>query len=134
MAEIVEYPLAGNGVLKVQAAEVDLERGELTLASPDGQAQVKRAKETLDSALAQVTPALESFAGQLQALSPDEVTVEFGLTLTAEAGIVVAKGTAEVHFTVTLSWSKDSDRTEEHRSAPGNDREPSARRSEVSTD
>jgi hypothetical protein len=115
MAEIVEYPLAGNGVLKVQAAEVDLERGELALASPDGQAQVKQAQETLDSALAQVTPALESFAGKLRALSPDEVTVEFGLTLTAEAGIVVAKGTAEVHFTVTLSWSKDSDPKEEHR-------------------
>jgi Trypsin-co-occurring domain 1 len=37
-------------------------------------------------------------------LAPDEVTVEFGLVLGAESGVVVAKGHGEVHFTVTLAW------------------------------
>jgi Trypsin-co-occurring domain 1 len=32
------------------------------------------------------------------------VTVEFGLVLGVEYGIVVAKGKGEVHFTVTLTW------------------------------
>jgi hypothetical protein len=44
------------------------------------------------------------------------MTVEFGLTLTAETGVVVAKGSAEVHFTVTLAWSKDSDPAEQQAS------------------
>ena len=37
------------------------------------------------------------------------MTVEFGLTLTAETGVMVAKGSAEVHFTVTLAWSHEND-------------------------
>jgi len=38
---------------------------------------------------------------RLVAMSPDEVSVEFGLTLGAETGVVVAKGTSEMHFAVT---------------------------------
>jgi hypothetical protein len=32
--------------------------------------------------------------------------VEFGLTLGAETGVVVAKGTSEMHFAVTLDWKQ----------------------------
>jgi len=32
------------------------------------------------------------------------MSVEFGLSVTAETGVVVAKGGTEVHFTVTLTW------------------------------
>jgi tetrahydromethanopterin S-methyltransferase subunit B len=107
MAEIVEYPLEGGGVLLVQSASVDAGQGDLGLASPVEE-RIKKANETLESALDQVTPALKSVAGKLRNLSPDGITVEFGLTLTAEAGVVLAKGSTEVHFAVTLSWSKDS--------------------------
>jgi len=109
MAEIVEYPLEDGGVLLVQAAAVDSASEGLGLASSTEEKAVK-ATETLESALDHVTPALRSVAGKLRELSPDEVTVEFGLTLTAETGVVVAKGSAEIHFTVTLAWSKGSDR------------------------
>jgi hypothetical protein len=98
MAEMVEYPLDDRGVLLVQAAAVDSAAEGLGLASSLDDRAIK-ATETLGSALAHVTPALQSVAGKLRELSPDEVTVEFGLTLTAETGVVVAKGGAEVHFT-----------------------------------
>jgi len=107
MAEIVEYPLEDGGVLLVQSASVDTAQDELGLASSPEE-RTKKAKETLESALAQVTPALKSVAGKLRDLSSDALTVEFGLTLTAEAGVLLAKGSTEVHFTVTLAWSKDS--------------------------
>jgi hypothetical protein len=106
MAEIVEYPLEGGGVLLVQPASVDAGQGELGLASSIEE-KAKKANETLESALDQVTPALKSVARKLRDLSPDDLTVEFGLTLTAETGCIVAKGSAEVHFTVTLAWSKE---------------------------
>lgn len=106
MAEIVEYPLEGGGVLLVQPASVDAGRGELGLASPVEE-KAKKATETLEAALGQVTPALKSVASKLRDLSPDDLSVEFGLTLTAETGIIVAKGSAEVHFTVTLAWSNN---------------------------
>lgn len=107
MTEIVEYPLEDGGVLLVQPASVDADQGDLGLASPAGE-RAKKARETLESALGQVTPALKSVAGKLRELSPDGLTVEFGLTLTAESGVIVAKGSTEVHFTVTLAWSRDS--------------------------
>lgn len=106
MTDIVEYPLESGGVLLVQPASVDANGDELGLASSVAE-KAKRANETLESALDQVTPALKSVAGKLRELTPDALTVEFGLTLTAETGVIVARGGMEVHFTVTLAWSKD---------------------------
>src|SRR5580698_6294249 len=82
MAEIVGYPLDGGGMLLVQSASVDVGQDELGLASAVEE-KVKKANETLESALDQVTPALKSVAGKLRDLSPDDLTVEFGLTMTA---------------------------------------------------
>jgi len=107
MAEIVEYPLEDGGMLLVQAAAVDAAPGGLGLASP-GEERAKKAAQTLESALSGVMPALKSVTGKLRGLSPDELAVEFGLTLTAETGVVVAKGGAEVHFTVTVTWTGDN--------------------------
>lgn len=104
MTDVVEFPLDDGSLLHVQAATVDTAGSDLGLASPED--RVARAGETLDSALAAVTPALKSVTGKLRALSPDDLSVEFGLTLTAESGVVVAKGSAEVHFTVKLGWKQ----------------------------
>lgn len=101
MAQLVEFPLEDGGVLLVQAETAD-SAGGLGLASP-GESLTK-AGETLESALDKVTPGLKTVAGKLRELNPDGVSVEFGLALGAETGVVVAKGSAEVHFTVTLIW------------------------------
>jgi Trypsin-co-occurring domain 1 len=36
-------------------------------------------------------------------LAPDETTVDFGLKIGGETGVIVAKGTAEVNFLVSVS-------------------------------
>jgi hypothetical protein len=107
MTEIVEYPLDDGGVLLIQPASVDSQRDDLGLASSAGE-MTRKARETLEASLATVTPALKVVADKLKGLSSDALTVEFGLTLTAETGIVVAKGSAEVHFKVTFAWSRDA--------------------------
>jgi hypothetical protein len=107
MVDVVEYPLEDGGVLLIQPASVDSLQDDLGLASPAGEVAAK-ARETLEASLAQVTPALKVVTDKLKGMSSDALTVEFGLTLTAETGIIVAKGSAEVHFTVTLAWSRDA--------------------------
>jgi hypothetical protein len=98
--KIVEFEVAGGGVLKVQSAE-----REVGLVPATGlDKTIEKARVTLDAAVGAVMPALSTISGQLRRLSPDEVTVEFGLVLGAESGVVVAKGHGEVHFTVTLAW------------------------------
>jgi Trypsin-co-occurring domain 1 len=104
--KIVEFEVAGGGVLKVQSAEREV---GLVPATSAIDKTVEKAKVTLDAAVGAVMPALSTISGQLRRLAPDEVTVEFGLVLGAESGVVVAKGHGEVHFTVTLAWKGGQD-------------------------
>jgi len=63
-----------------------------------------RARMTLEEALASLQPSLSKVTKTLQAVAPDEMEVEFGLKMGGETGIIVARGTAEVNFRVTLCW------------------------------
>ena len=42
------------------------------------------------------------------ARKPDEVEIEFGVKLNAEAGALIARTGTEGHFQVTVRWSKES--------------------------
>lgn len=108
MAQIVEFPVAAGGVLRVQAADSLLGGdGEELVPATSIDEKIQRAKQTLESAISSVTPALGVITRQLRKLSPDEVTVEFGIVLGAEQGVVIAKASGEVHFTVELTWKGD---------------------------
>lgn len=103
MAYLVEFPVEGGGRLLVQADDADLP-GNLELAAVRPGEIAARSSETVEHALDQIKPALDSVVKRLREMSPDEVTVEFGVMLSAEIGAVVAKGSAEGHFTVSLTW------------------------------
>jgi len=102
---LIEVPVEAGGRLLVQVSDTELP-GDLQLASPRPGEVVARARQTLEQALDQIKPAVSAVLDRLKAMSPDEVSVEFGLTLGAETGMVVAKGTAEMHFAVTLAWKR----------------------------
>ena len=106
MGFLVEVPVEGGGRLLVEAASDQLP-GELELAALRPGEVVGKAKASLEEALDQIQPAMRAVVERLKAMSPDEVSVEFGLTLGAETGVVVAKGTSEVHFTVSLTWRRN---------------------------
>lgn len=104
VAYLIEVPVEGGGHLVVQASDEDLPDG-LVLAARPGEV-VARAGQTLEQALDQLKPAVRAVRNRLATMAPDQVTVEFGITLGAETGVVVAKGTSEVHFTVSLTWTR----------------------------
>ncbi|MEU9759751.1 CU044_2847 family protein [Streptomyces sp. NPDC047985] len=67
--------------------------------------QVQARVESLNAV---VTSVARSLAEPLRAVRPDEVSVEFGIELTAKAGKVVgllADGEAKGAITVTLTWN-----------------------------
>jgi hypothetical protein len=105
MTYLVEVPVQGGGRLLVEADTAELP-DDLELASGRPGEMVTRAKETLERSLDQLKPAVDAVAQRLRAVGPDEFRVEFGLKLAAESGLVVAKGTSEVHFNVTLAWGR----------------------------
>jgi hypothetical protein len=88
-------------VVEVDRDEVS---DDLVLASPEPGKVVAQAQVSLEQALTKLKPALHKVVNLLKELSPDETEVEFGLKIGGETGVIVAKGTAEVNFTVRMSW------------------------------
>ncbi|MEU3525145.1 CU044_2847 family protein [Streptomyces sp. NPDC038707] len=80
--------------------------GARLVSRGDGPAQAARTFEgALDSVRAAADAALRVFRDG--SLRPDGVEIEFGVRLSAEAGAVIAKGSAEGHLVVKLSWSPE---------------------------
>ncbi|CAL9453086.1 hypothetical protein SUDANB145_02478 [Streptomyces sp. enrichment culture] len=68
----------------------------------------ERVEATVESLHSLVTGVARSLAEPLRAVRPDEVSVQFGIELTAKAGKVVgllADGEAKAGITVTLTWN-----------------------------
>jgi hypothetical protein len=101
MTQLVSFPSDAGSPLIVQVSENDY--GVERVAREDG--GIIQASEKLEEALGRTMPTLRSIVGSIRSLAPDEAEIEFGITLSAEAGVVVAKTAVEGHFTVTLSWT-----------------------------
>ncbi len=105
MAELVAVPLVDGGVVVV---EMDHTEAGVVKAGRPGQI-VGKAAQTLEAALESVAPAAQSILAKLRPARPQEISVEFGLTLTAEAGAVITKAASGCHLKVTLRWDRDHD-------------------------
>ncbi|MBY8874759.1 hypothetical protein K7640_23300 [Micromonospora sp. PLK6-60] len=103
MADVVAVPVEGAGTVLI---EVSSERTGIERVGRAGDV-VRDANETLQQALARVRPAADAVLDSVRGMAktPDKVTVEFGIKLTAEAGVVVARTAAEANFAVTVEWS-----------------------------
>lgn len=105
MAELVAMPLEGGGEIVV---EMDRAQAGVVKAGRPGQI-VGKAAQTLEAALESVAPVAQSVLAKLRPARPQQITVEFGLTLTAEAGAVITKAASGCHLKVTLHWARDDD-------------------------
>jgi hypothetical protein len=90
-------------VVEVDSSEVS---DDLVLASVPGKVTA-RAQVSLEEALTKLKPSLQKVVHLLKEMSPDQTVVEFGLKVGGETGVIIAKGTAEVNFKVTMSWGHE---------------------------
>ncbi|MBQ1021436.1 hypothetical protein KBX71_26630 [Micromonospora sp. D93] len=100
MADLLRFETDQGVLLVEEHAGSDLERVGLL-------DRIRPARQTLEMALAQIKPALDAALGVVRGVSvrPDQVEVEIGVTLTAEAGAVVARTSAQGHLKVKLIWT-----------------------------
>jgi hypothetical protein len=107
MAEMIEYPLDGGGSILVAVASIP-EDGVVTRGwGNDRPIRVaEQANQTFQAAVATLRPAADAVLASLSGLTstPDEITVEFGVQLTAEAGICIAALGSAANFKITLTW------------------------------
>ncbi|WP_055569360.1 CU044_2847 family protein [Streptomyces atriruber] len=105
MSELVRIPLEDGEFLVAEMDRSDIPGESVVLASPEPGRAVAQATRTLESAVLSLRPALTALTETVKSLAPDAVTVEFGVKLGGETGVILAKGSAEVHFTVTVQWN-----------------------------
>ncbi|WP_088999995.1 CU044_2847 family protein [Micromonospora echinofusca] len=101
----VEVPLGdGEGVVRVQVDEVD----ESLVRVGRGGRAMARAEQSLGQMLEVVRPVADAFVGQCRAMAqlPDEATLEFGLSLSSDAKIVIAGVSTAANFSVSLTWNR----------------------------
>jgi hypothetical protein len=108
---LMEVPIAdgedGASVL-VEVDPRDVPQ-DLVLAAPRPGDIVARARQSLESALEEIRPAVTSivkWVGKAVPDAPTECAVEFGLKLGGQTSVIIATGTAEVNFVVKLTWKK----------------------------
>jgi len=101
--KIAEFELESGGKVLVQAAEPA--SGVRTRSGGDHHL-IEKAKLTIEHSLQGVLPLVQSVRAKLAASlhSPAEMSFEFGIILTAEAGAVIAKSSLEAHFQVSVTW------------------------------
>ncbi|USQ88143.1 hypothetical protein NFX46_33020 [Streptomyces phaeoluteigriseus] len=111
MAAVVEFTTDDGAVVAVESVE-EQRPGSRLVARGDG---TVRAARTFEGALEGVRSAAESALRVFRdgALRPDGVEIEFGVKLAAETGAIIAKGTAEGHLIVRLTWSPSADRPQD---------------------
>lgn len=107
MKRLIEFPLQNGGMMLVEIDEPETETGVVKAGINPSEIATK-AKQTLEDALENIKPMADSIIGKLRELhdAPDEVSVEFGIKLSAEAGAFLASAGIEANYTVTLKWAK----------------------------
>ncbi|MGQ4424065.1 CU044_2847 family protein [Streptomyces violaceoruber] len=112
--------------VRVVVEGVEDEDSARLVSRGDGPARAARTfEDSLDGVRAAAASALRVFRDG--SLRPDAVELEFGVKLSAEAGAVIAKGSAEGHLVVRLNWSPEPSptRTEPRPSATRPEPRPS---------
>ncbi|GGV87935.1 hypothetical protein GCM10010294_70270 [Streptomyces griseoloalbus] len=126
MAETTEFTASDGTVVRV---EVD---GPAPPYGADAHEPVRRrgrpetaqtAAGTLREAVDRIRPAARDVLDSLRAMpqAPDRVTLEFGVKLAADAGVVLARASSEAHFKVLMEWERQP---RERARAPEEDEAP----------
>ena len=91
--------------LEVEADMDDQEQGVELAASGHG-VRARITAFSLTSALDSVLPAIDTVVRKIgeSRIAPDEVTLELGLKVGGEHGIILTKGTAEANLKLTVKW------------------------------
>ena len=104
MKHFVEFRLEDGGTIIIEVDES--ETGGTVRASRRSGEIVEEAKETFEQALSKIRPATEKVITTLRGLAqkPDEIEMEFGFSLNAAAGVVIASASTQANYKVTLRW------------------------------
>ncbi len=100
MKKLVEFKQDGATVF----VEVETATPTGDQLSARGSDAIEKAKVTFEEAVAGIRPIANAVLRQVGALGPENISVEFGVKLTAQAGVVLASSAVEGSIKVTVGW------------------------------
>jgi len=112
MKRLVEFTSESGEPILVEVEDSELAGGTTPRRGMSPSGVVERAQTSFEDALEKAQPIASGLVGRLRSIadSPDEVQVEFGLSLSAQAGaVLVAGASAAANYKVTLKWTKASE-------------------------
>ena len=109
MKRLVEFPLENNTTILVEVDEpFDVGDGDVPRGLGASELADK-AQQTFESAISKIRPLAAAVIGKLRELqdSPEQVSVEFGIKLSAASGVVLASTAIEANFKISATWKKN---------------------------
>jgi hypothetical protein len=109
---LVEFPSESGDPIFVEVEDYEPTGGGKIRRGLSPSGVVERAQTSFEDALEKAQPIASGLVSRLRSIadSPDEVQVEFGLSLSANAGaVLVAGASAGANYKVTLKWTKTSE-------------------------
>jgi hypothetical protein len=104
---LVEFPLDHGGSILV---EVDDAQGGPVMRGlgKDRPTIAERTDQTFEEATATVVPAARSLLQRLRAADDpaDEISIQFGVQLSAQTGAFIASAAVEANFQVAMTWRR----------------------------
>ena len=106
MKRLVEFPLEDGDSIVVEIDETGPE-GSMVPAAGPGEV-IAKAEKTFEQSLDKIESIAKALTSKLSDLLilPDEVQIEFGIKMSAQAGVVLAAAGAEANYRITLKWEQ----------------------------
>ncbi len=111
MKQWVTFKLEDGSTIVVETDEPDTGPTTRGLGRIGG---ISEAGETFAQALSKIRPATEQVITTLREIAkkPDEIEMEFGFSLNATAGVVIASASTNANYKVTLRWRQGTQEIE----------------------
>ncbi|SRR5260221_6598522 len=105
MSHVIEFPLEDGESILVEVTDQEEARGARR-AARGTEGEPEQSPQTFEQALSKIRPATEKVITTLRGLiqKPDEIEMEFGFSLSAVAGVVIASASTAANYKVTLRW------------------------------
>jgi hypothetical protein len=118
MIKYLQIPVGKHGTINVEVESTEDSSGfqRLGRIQEIAQAATAEATEAFDKITDTIYVLAHGFRERLDRLEktvrPDEVSVEFGLALKADAGVVIARAGTEASFKIKLGWKPSAPQQE----------------------
>lgn len=95
-------------VFYIEAAAQSHEEETLLSKESVGAASISKLEKTLTKSVSGIADVTNAVLNKIKsANNPDEIEVEFGISVSADLKAIIAETSSECSFKVTMKWNKD---------------------------